>query len=73
MEATIRLLEDRVRRLLQRLKDLSRERARLESENGALKARLTELEEETAPRSWPMPPERVASVLRDAIRELREP
>lgn len=73
MESTIRLLEDRVRRLLQRLKDLSAESGRLESENLALKARLAEFEGGPTRQGWPMPPDRVASALRDAIRELREP
>jgi hypothetical protein len=73
MEATIRLLEDRVQRLLRRLKDLSAERSGLASENRAMKARLAEFEGKGAGTGWPMPPERVASELRDAIRELSDP
>ena len=73
MEANIKLLEDRVSRLLRRLEDLSAESARLASENRALKSRLAEFEGKGAGTGWPMPPERVASALRDAIRELSDP
>jgi regulator of replication initiation timing len=75
MEATIKALEDRVQRLLGRMRELSTENAQLEGEKRSLQAKLAELETRApkAPKNWPVPPDRVASALREAIRELTEP
>ncbi len=78
MEANIKLLEDRVQRVIRRLRDLSAERARLERENQELKGRLAEVEGKRQKResgaagpAWPISPGKVAAALREVIQELR--
>ncbi len=78
-EATVRLLEDRVLRAIERLRALREEceglAARLEQE----RARLSQVEHETWARAaraaeavWSERVEAAAAVLREAIRQLRE-
>jgi hypothetical protein len=79
MRAHIRLLEDRVREAVERIRALGAERDRLHEEVRSLRSRLAQLEDEAA-RSRPVDggngggPEwrsEVAGVLRDVITELR--
>ena len=65
---TVKLLQDRVREAVARIRSLRAERDGRVAECDALRARVGELEGS----GHPVGLERARSVLRDAIRELRE-
>jgi len=65
----IRLLEDRVHRVVERLRELSSERKRLQDEIQELHGRLSDLEGSSADRA--IATDELLKVLTDAIRELR--
>lgn len=78
-EATVRLLEDRVLRVIERLRSLQRECEGLAAELERERARLSQVENETwaraakaAQAAWSERVAGAAQVLRQAIRQLRE-
>jgi len=80
MSDAIRLLEDRVQRAVARLRELSSERRRLESELSGLRERLERLEaggpgpEDAGddPRRWPLERVDVVATLRETIEQLQD-
>ncbi len=78
MEADIRLLEDRVRQVVQHLQKASAERSRLEGEVRDLERKLADAEKARSKgagdsgRGPATVPPAFAEAIREAIRELRE-
>ncbi len=74
-DATLRLLEDRVVRLVERLRETSADRRRVEAELEETRLRLAELESREAGRREESADRirGIAGALRQSIRELREP
>jgi len=77
MNDDIRLLEDRVQRAAARLRELSSERRRLESELVALRERLEAggpgpASASDDPRRWPVQRVDVVATLRETIEQLQD-
>jgi len=75
MKANLKTLEDRVARVLDRLKAATGERDRLREEIGGLRERIASLEQDgrvTGP-GWSTRLGELEATLHDAVQELREP